>query len=409
MIGAMGRVLAALAGLAAAGAAALCAFAASTSSRDPAAALEVWADYAPARLARLEERRAAGETISELIPEVGAILDRAPLMDAPLVYRTLEALGQGDEAGAFRLARATLARSPRNLPARLLLTEEARRGGDGRAALIHLDRLMALDGARSDVYLDLIVALASEAGGADAFTERLALEPFWADGAVRRLNAAGGDMDRLLVYNTLTPSARPDLIARLLEGRGVEAAFIAWLSFLPPEEAPSFSWPYDGTFEARPGLTPFNWTLYAPRAELMPGGGLYVSFIGRGRSLLAEQTMLLRPGAYRLSAMLSGEGRQSAGALGIALECRTGGEIAALALTDLTQDPRARALDFIIPPEGCPAQRLILRGEPGEYPQRIRAEVSSIVIEPVSEGPAGTVEAPPAGGQTVAGRPGDRP
>jgi hypothetical protein len=113
----------------------------------------------------------------------------------------------------------------------------------------------------------------------------------------------------------------------------------------------------------------------------MDRGGLYVSFLGRGQPLLADQTMLLRPGSYRLAMTLSGEGRESGGALGLALQCLGGGEIAALRAPPLGAAATTLELAFEIAPEGCPAQRLILRGEPGEYPQRVRAEIASISIQ----------------------------
>jgi hypothetical protein len=396
MINRLLRALGGVLGLIGGGLAAIGAFAASFASSNPDTSLGLWRHHAPSELARLERRRAEGEGLALLSPEAGAVLSEAPLMEAPLVYAALRASEAGDRPQALKAAQAALTRSPRNLAARLIVAEDALLRGDAQAALIHLDRLITLDGPRTETYLDLIASLANSPGGDKVLQEGLAASPSWGDGVVRRINAAGGDMDRLLAFNALTPSTRPDLIARILEAQGADAAFIAWLSFLSPEDVSSFAWPYDGSFEGRPGLTPFNWTLTPSQAELIRGGGLYVSFIGRGRPRIAEQTMLLRPGSYRLTAIVSGEGRDSGGALGIALECRKGAEIAALKVTGLTDEPRPQSFNLIIPDEGCPAQTLILRGEPGEYPQRVRAEVASIKFEAATE--TGVTSEAPADG-----------
>ena len=111
---------------------------------------------------------------------------------------------------------------------------------------------------------------------------------------------------------------------------------------------------------------PFNWKYATTGGVVEPAGRgrLQVIYFGRGDAALAEQLLLLAAGRYRLSMDISdppGEG----GELAWGLTCVPGGQ-AIVRLPIERKGPLAAT--FSVPP-GCAAQRLLLSGVAGDFPQ----------------------------------------
>jgi len=354
-------------------------------SRSPQTVLGIFPDNALALLTLAENsRRAAGGAVSDDVRDFSQhLLHRSPLADAPLVYAGIEAMADGDRAKGDKAFTAVLARSPRNTMARIWLAQRAIEAGDYSRAIEHLDRLIAINYGDAAAYIDVLAGLGQLPEGAAALGTRVGASPAWGEAVVRRLNNDLPDYQTLLQLNVAAPGAQPAFLQRLVREQGVELAFIAWLSFLPPEELAGLQWPYDATFEGRPAPEPFNWSLQRDQAELTPGGGLYVTYQGRGRPVLASQTILLGPGLYRFEAEMDGSIKDSGGGLAWALQCLPSAqELAAVKAVGLNDKPRVLEFDFTVPGEACSAQKLILRGDPGEFPLWARVTVHRVAIKP---------------------------
>lgn len=358
---------------------------------DPDIALSV-APSARALQASLEaQRRSPHPPWRAGIPERARELHRrAPLRDAPFALIGLEAAEAGNADLADRSFSTALARNPRNAAARIWLAQRAIDAGRFSEAVALLDRLIEVDSDRAPEYLEALVQVGSLQGGVEAIADYFGAAgtaPRWGGQVTARLNRNHPDLEALARLNQMTPGAQAAFIERVRAERGPEPAFTAWLSLLPPADVEAFSWPYDPTFLHRPAPPPFNWAPRTDQVEFQRGGGLAVTYMGRGRVRLIDQHMLLRPGTYRLTSVLSGEARDSGGRLGWSIACvESNQELALLMVKDLFGKSVTDTATFVVPEAGCGSQRLSLDGVPGEFPTRARAEVQSIAIDRLEPG-----------------------
>ena len=129
---------------------------------------------------------------------------------------------------------------------------------------------------------------------------------------------------------------------------------------------------------------PFNWALTSSTigvAERARGGGLHVVFYGQEDGFLANQLMLLPPGAYRLSMQLLGDSSR-AHVLTWSIWCDKGAAPLASATLDAAA---ARGLRFAVPSD-CPAQWLKLAGVSADMPQQSDVTIRSLQLEKVVPG-----------------------
>jgi len=391
VIGGLVRILGVIGCLIAAALAGLAGWAGAGAQDGSSAAVFEATGYSAALYDQLERaRRGEPAVVTDVDAAAALLLRRAPLHVAPLALRGLVSAGAGDSAGADRAFAATFARNPRNVLARLWLVNRALEARDIDRAMDMVSGLFALAPENNAAYVETLVSVAALPGGFAGIEQRLGPQgeaPSWAGAVVSRLNAVSPDLDQLIALNRITPSTQQAFITRMIAERGVEAGFRAWQAFVPTGAEAAFSWPYDGAFEGRQGPPPFNWQPYGDLVEFARSGGLNVSYLGRGQPVIIEQLMLLAPGAYTFTAMLSGESNAAGGGLGWVITCSASAkEIGRVLIRELSSSSSRESFGFVVPDSDCPAQRLVLRGEPGEFPTRARAEIASVAITPTSDG-----------------------
>lgn len=377
--------------------------------------------------------------------QVRQLLSRAPLSAGALAFEGLAALRAGDAAHADRAFGLSYARNPRNEAARIWLAQRAIDGGDLMLAIRLLDGLIAINPERANIYIEAMAQLASLPGGAIAVATRLEAKPRWADQLVSRLNKTLPDLDLLLELNRHTPATQNELVARIVKEAGLRVAFQYWLRLLPEEEldhqpsltpdapetsvsktggpktgaprtgdpkaefsraavpastlsggdeigaqaadAVQFAWPFDSDLRHTSAPAPFNWSVLSDLAEFKEGGGLDLTYLGRGRLSLLEQTILLAPGRYRLVAKLSGDARDNGGGFGWSVECiGDARELGRVIARPLTSKSKNYVMVFEVPTTACEAQKILLRGEPGEFPIRAHAGLQSVAVIPLANG-----------------------
>jgi hypothetical protein len=342
--------------------------------------------YEQLELARKGEAGAVGN------PEQAALLlmQRAPLHDAPLALRGLAAAQSGDLAVADQTFAAAFGRNPRNVPSRLWLAHRALQDDDIERAVDLVSGLFAVSPRQNAVHVEALASVARLPGGVAGLEKRLGEggeAPSWAGAVVSRVNALSPDLDPLIPLNRITPSTQQAFISRMIAERGVEAGFAAWRNFATEVEDDPSSWPYDNTFKGKTAPPPFNWRKHSDLIEFAQGGGLNVSYLGRGRPVLVEQLMLLAPGGYSFTTTLSGDSSADGGGLGWAIECNAPvKELGRVVIRELAPSSSRPGFNFVVPEVDCPAQRIVLRGEPGEFPTRVRAEIASVTITPSENG-----------------------
>lgn len=346
--------------------------------------------YSRALYDQLErKRREQPNVISNPESAARQLMHRAPLYDAPLALIGLSAVGEGRSADADSAFSAAFARNPRNVPSRLWLAHRALERGEVDLAVEIVSGLFSVSPGQFWSFVDALASVAVVPGGIEGLEKRIGRQPRlpdWAGPVVARVNILAPDLDRLISLNRITPSTQEAFIMRMITTHGVEAGFRAWRSLLPQSVNHDFMWPYDGTFATEEGAPPFNWLIQSDLAERTRAGGLSVSYLGRERPAFVEQLMLLKPGRYTFTTTLSGDATAGGGVLVWAVECSAAtAQLGAVAIRELSPVLSREGFEFTVPGDDCISQRLVLRGEPGEFPARTRAEIKSVAITPMAD------------------------
>lgn len=341
--------------------------------------------YSRALLGEIERARHARPMPKNALEEASfRLMERAPLHDAPLAMVGLLAVEAGDLSRANDAFSGAFGRNPRNVLARAWMIDRAMGSGHITEAVELVSALFEIDPDKGSTYTNAMISVASQPGGLDALERRLRRDPApppWATSVVAGLNALWPEPKQLESLNRITPAAQESFLRRVISEQGISTAFRAWRSFLPDRKPDPGSWPYDGRFEGLPGGPPFNWSIHNSLVELSADGGLYVSYLGRGRQLLVEQTIILSEGEYTFTTHLAGNLTVEGGGLSWAIMCSPSETLLGRVLIrEMSQRRTTAYFSFRVPEIACPAQRLYLFGEPGEFPIPIRVSISSVAI-----------------------------
>lgn len=353
-------------------------------AEQPHAVLEVMPWHPGALIESVEASRLEGNATSAEVSAAGArMLRMAPLLDAPLVYFGFDQAAKGEREHAAEAFEAAVKRQPRNIPALSWLATEAVQRRDYNGVMALLDQLSRVDPQNADKYADALAGLLSDPHATQVFIEAFERRSPLAIAATGRMISASNDVDLLMRLSLSAPHFRQRVIDRLVRERGLEAAFIAWLTFLPRIDAESLSWPHDPAFVGSDAPTPFNWQVMEG-AERLKEGGLLVRYTGRGKPVFVRQAVLLGPGSYRLAAEMDGEMSDSGGSLIWRVKCQPGDlEIATIPVLGLARTLSTQSTIVIVPPSGCPVQVLTLEGAPGTLTNRVRASVRRVTFKPL--------------------------
>jgi hypothetical protein len=260
------------------------------------------------------------------------------------------------------------------------LANAAMKNGDGERFVVLLDQLWRVDPQNRAAYAGAMASIARDPAGAALLLDGLGQSTPLAVAAADKLLPTVNDFDLLMKVGALAPKLQHGVIDRFVKEQGLEPAFVAWLSFLPASEIEQFSWPYDPAFIGSEAPAPFNWDVRSG-AERIAEGGLLVRYPGRGSMTFVRQTMLLGPGAYRLSSQMDGELSESGGSLVWQVQCLADKSvIGQVRLSELTRTLSTQTLQFSVPTSGCPVQLLSLEGSPGPLTSRARATVRHVAI-----------------------------
>lgn len=352
----------------------------------PETVLRILPWYPDALLERAETARAAGAPSAEIGRSGRQILRMAPLLEAPLVFVGLDRADNGDRDAATKLFLAAAHRQPRNIPALSWLATEAMREADYDRAAQLLEQLHRVDPRNGASYADAFSSLLAHPRGSEVYFEALGRGSALAMASAEKLVGVSDDLAFLMRAAGSAPVFRQRVVERVARDRGLEIAFIAWLSFLSSVEAEGLSWPFDPAFVGSDAPTPFNWRINDD-AERLKEGGLSVRYAGRGKATFVEQTILLGPGRYRFSAEMDGEMSASGGGFVWRVRCLPGDvEIGSVRVEDLARTLSTKRFDFAVPATDCRVQTVSLDGAAGALTTRARATVRRVAIRPASAG-----------------------
>jgi hypothetical protein len=195
------------------------------------------------------------------------------------------------------------------------------------------------------------------------------------DGLLPRLAAMG-----------LSDEARTTAIAQLARSNRFTEAYHLWRGAAPGTTAE----PFDPELRGLKAPAPFGWTL-ASDSNLTAffgddaGGHLAAEMFGRVRTPVVTQSILLKPGRYRLvAAAQSLSPALTGGAFDWSVNCadaRSGAYLATMRFAAASSGAQSRAVDFTVAPT-CPAQTLTLTALPGDNGRSFKMRFTAIRVEP---------------------------
>jgi len=352
---------------------------------------------------------------SEPLPAISSqFSEKVPLSDAqfaelrefaerhPLDARVYSIAGASaalrEDASATPLMRQAAALNPRNRAATTWLFLDALQRNEAEEATFLLLRKMAL-GPDDPANITILVQLTRLPEVRAILKPRLA-DFRWRSQYLESLSAS--DLDRSIVYDMVedAPAAvgavdfsdRSKFLQGLIASGEYERAYLAWIRWRSREELEGIDYLYDGDFRKLGGAPPFNWALAtkgAGSAAIEPGAGLSVTYNGRARAELASETLLIEPGTYRFSSVsrVNSSSRMFEAGSKTALTFRIlclpeGREIGRISLPESSEMVRVDSSPFEVGGD-CRAQRVVLVGEPGDFPVRTSGTIRAVSIEAV--------------------------
>lgn len=366
---------------------------------DPTAALPPRSVWPPLKAIM----RAARRPDQALPANAHSVAERAA-MAAPLAFEPYYIAARVQEkAGRYRRATVLMEEARRRRPnatsVRVALLGYYSLASAYQQAIDEADFAMRINTASRGLILPgfaKLVAIDPKARAAIAVA--LAKEPPWRGPFLEEAARAKlpPDTAKALVaeIRKLHPASSPQaeeafLIQSLVQAGDFRGARALWASYNGQVPAGPNTI-VDPNFRGQGGLQPFAWTFYSGQegtAEITKSGGaalLEVAYFGRAPTVLAEQTLSVRPGRYSLSTIVSGNSSAADVRLAWTMICLPSRRL--LARLDLQPlgERSSRKQGAVVVPAGCEGQLLVLSGEPSDLARTLGAEITEVSLVPAS-------------------------
>ena len=296
-------------------------------------------------------------------------------------------------------------------PQRAVLTLERGQRLDPREQLIHLllaDRyLRTARFADAAAQFAVMARLGSEGPIAPAMAQ-MSVAPDTRD-AVRRVlsedpqlerdvlfKLAGSNVAPATIFAIASPTARRNagakdgwggtLVSRLVaHGQFAEARRV-WQHVYGLSDAAIAAPLFNPGFQKLAATPPFNWLLTADSlgAADPRGGSLSIDYYGRDNGELASQLLVLAPGPYRFAFTVDGTKTNGGPNLVWSLRCASGATTDLMRVTATGSGAPRRVVSGFTVPSGCPAQRLVLTGEAGDFPATVTVTLRDLALQPAT-------------------------
>lgn len=301
----------------------------------------------------------SGQVPPETRADIRRLAVRAPLSPDPyLIEGAIAAAADRDQA-VEPLLLAARARDPRSRGARFLLADRYLRTNRVAAGLVEMQSLIRLQPRSFRQFAPALAAYARAPGAVPELRAFFAKFPRAEAGVLASLarDPANADLVLALAGNLRNPEPdwRAVLVRSLVAAEEFARAHAIWARVSGVRPVRGLFNPQFALNDAPP---PFDW--HFPRtsegiAEPDGKGGLSLLHYGRSNAVLASQLLLLRPGRYRLAALVEGTGGEKAARW--RLRCARGSN----PLAELFLARGAVSGHFAVP-AGCDAQWLELEG-----------------------------------------------
>jgi hypothetical protein len=309
-------------------------------------------------------REPSGQTVERL----REVVRRDPLAVAPFLVEGTRRLSAGDAGQAELLLVEAANRDPRNPAARFLLAQLYLGEGKTGQGLEQIAALVRRVPGAAGSLTPAIAEFAKQPGAVPQVKALLRQNLQLRQGVLETLARDPAQAGLVLelagpaVSANQNPVWQERLLTSLVESGDYYGAHQLWERFSSVRRSPEPGL-FNPNFDTSSAPPPFNWNMIqgpAGTAE-QASGGLHVLYYGREDARLVSQTLVLKPGRYRLAFTARGSADATA-ALSWMVTCLPGNK------TLTRQATGAGQAQFTVPPGGCPAQKLELWGTMTENP-----------------------------------------
>jgi tetratricopeptide (TPR) repeat protein len=356
-------------------------------------AQQIWANH-PTALTAASMREvglaasAGHNPSSATLLKIDQLAREAPLALEPFLVKGALAEKRGELTVAAQLYREASQRDPRSVAAHYLLTDLYLRTGRTEEGIRELAELSRLVPTATSQLAPAIAKFSHSPGAADQLRNIFESNPLLEQPVLSILAEDPSNADLILSVATKSWSATeppPDWEQKLLNGMVAQGqyaqAFATW-SYLTGSGEKGSAGLFNPAFRPSNAPPPFNWNYGGTDAGVAePGNGsLQILFYGRENATLAQQTLLLSPGKYRLAvpvAAASGDPR----ALAWSIDCLPSkSKILNLPLSQ-NGGPGTVTGEFEVPAQGCNAQQIELDGTGEDSPTTVDLWIGPLTLQ----------------------------
>lgn len=346
--------------------------------------------------ARARLRNPAAQLEQTTPDKIQRVTVSSPLHARAFLAEGIRRAHAGEAASALPLVEHAVFLNPRLADARLWLARHHLQDGRPEPAIEQLTAILVVSN-ELDAEVTTVFALAAQQPQARRLiSDRLANTPEIL-AVLRAAEQAGLQPPQLieLVGQTnlqVLPNGVEDvqqiLTRRLLEQGDVRSAYKYWIRLLPrgQNEDPV----YDGNFAGLLGTPPFTWS-FKPEGSLSVEPislnhprhrtALKLSTTSSVPLLAAEQTLVLVPGSYRLSAAVRTETTDQSSDFSWEIRCRDK-LLAELPIANTGGRWAERSWTFAVP-SGCDSQTLQIRTAPVDTGDEHSAQITRVSVQPL--------------------------
>lgn len=343
------------------------------------------ASLTAASMAQVGEAAAQGANLGEpTLERLRALAHLAPFQVEPFLVEAAVAERDGDYGRATQLLNHAKARDPRSIAAHFLSADVATRRGDVLEALREIAVLTRLVPGTGVKLVPGLAEFVKLPGSREKLATVLAENPQLKNPLLTALAEDPDNADLIVAlagkrtgpYDSDTRTWQGRLLLGLTNRGQYGRAYALWRYFseIPQSQRPLL---FNGSFREVAAAPPFNWSLSTSPAGVTETGPhkLRVLYYGREDALLASQLLVLPPGRYRFTYVLTGSPVKNA--LSWNLACAGSNA----AIMNLNLNGGGGGGTFTVPGSACPAQQLQLNGHAQESPQDTDVRIGPVDIE----------------------------
>lgn len=306
------------------------------------------------------------------------------LQEEPFLFEAVAHMRNGNKVMVPKLLEEARRRNPRSTEVRIFLLDHYLSTGNVAASINELGVLKQLLPAASEPLASTAINLLAEPKTRELAVKAIRTSPMRM--AILNDLARYGASAYLILAITPDLKRSPDgsdgIIDAFISRGDVSGAYQLWAQTQSTDPSKGQARIRNESFNEKPN-PPFGWKLFANPSGTseIRDGAAQITHSGASSDVLLSQLLMLPPGSYRLS-FETEKGAENATNFVWRLDCVGGSErLLELPLASLYSFEKQTADRFVVPPQGCPGQWIVLAGRVLEIAKTRTVKINWVSID----------------------------